>query len=279
LAQSAETRFQLAGMTLPYSGFPFARALAGLRNAGFDHVAWGVSHEKQPVLAVEAEPPKAAALARQCRDAGLRPVMMFATVHLEAASALDAHRRRIAQAAAAGIPFLLTFGRTTGGDYATVVRNLQGMAADAQQAGVTVVLKQHGGNSGTGVACARIIGEVGHSAIRICYDAGNVLDYENSDPLPDIRACWRDVRAFTIKDHRNWPKDEDCGAGFGEIDHYKLLAPVMRTGLTMPLAFENIFEPLVPRPSEAAGIDRLAARSRDYIESVLRGLQQQESAP
>ena len=42
----------------------------------------------------------------------------------------------------------------------------------------------------------------------MCYDAGNVLDYENHDPIPDIQACWRDVRAFAIKDHRNYPKDE-----------------------------------------------------------------------
>ena len=84
------------------------------------------------------------------------------------------------------------------------------------------------------------------------YDAGNVLDYNNNDPIPDIQACWKEIRAFCIKDHRNTPKDEDCGPGFGEIDHYKLLTPVMNTGLTMPLAFENISEPLVPRPTDPA---------------------------
>jgi sugar phosphate isomerase/epimerase len=108
--------------------------------------------------------------------------------------------------------------------------------------------------------------------VRVCYDAGNVLDYENHDPIADIQTCWRDIRAFAIKDHRNTPKDEDCGPGFGEIDHYKLLTPVMRTGLTMPLACENIFEPLVPRPSAPEGVDALAARAREYVESVLRGL-------
>ena len=41
----------------------------------------------------------------------------------------------------------------------------------------------------------------------------------------------------------------------------------------MPLAFENIFEPLVPRPVDPSGVDTLARRSREYIESVLAGLQ------
>jgi hypothetical protein len=86
------------------------------------------------------------------------------------------------------------------------------------------------------------------------------------------------VRAFAVKDHRNHPKDEDCGAGFGEIDHYRLFEPVMRTGLTMPLAFENIFEPLLPRPTTPEGVDRLARRSREYVESVLAGLERNLSA-
>jgi sugar phosphate isomerase/epimerase len=271
------TRFQVACMTLPYSAFPVRRALEGIQRAGYKYVAWGVNHRDsggtaRPMLDTQAPPAEAARLAAQCRDMGLEPVMMFSTVHLEAPEALDVHLQRIAQAAAARIPFLLTFGKTEPGQYAAVIRNLKGMAGRASEAGVTVVIKQHGGNSATGQACARIVAEVAEPSIRICYDAGNVLDYDKSDPIPDIRTCWRDIRAFAIKDHRNTPQSEDCGPGFGEIDHYKLLLPVLRTGLTMPLACENIFEPLVPRPAAPEGVDALARRAREYLESVLRGL-------
>ena len=277
-APSAPTQFQMACMTLPYSAFPLARALSGIKSAGYKYVAWGVNHRDEsgamrPVLAVDAPEREAAALAGRCRDLGLTTVMMFSTVHLEAPDALDAHLRRIAQAAAARIPFLLTFGKTAPGEEEAFIRNLKAMAPHAQSAGVMVVVKQHGGNSGTGQACARILKAVGEPAVRMCYDAGNVLDYEKQDPIPDILGCWRDIRAFAIKDHRNTPRSEDCGPGFGEIDHYKLLRPVMRTGLTIPLACENIFEPLVPRPAVPEGVDALARRAREYVESVLRGLQ------
>ena len=276
-AASAPTRFQMACMTLPYSAFPAERAFEGIRQTGYRYVAWGVNHrdaggKPRPLLALDAPASEAARLAARCRALDLEPVMMFATVNLEAKDALDAHLRRIEQAAAARIPFLLTFGKTQPGEYESVIRNLKAMAPRAQAAGVTVVIKQHGGNSATGAACARILSEVGEPSIRICYDAGNVLDYENKDPIADIQTCWRDIRAFAIKDHRNTPKDEDCGPGFGEIDHYKLLMPVMKTGLTMPLACENIFEPLVARPTTPEGVDALARRAREYIESVLRGL-------
>jgi sugar phosphate isomerase/epimerase len=265
-------------MTLPYAAFTVDRALSGIRSAGYRYVAWGVNHRDSagnsvPMIAADAPAADARRLAARCRDGGLEPVMMFAVVHLEAANALDVHLRRIEQASAAGIPFLLTFGNTKPGQYETFVKNLQQMAPKAKDAGVTVVIKQHGGNTATGRDCARIIAEVKHEAVRICYDAGNVLDYESHDPLADIVTCVRDIRAFAIKDHRDTPKDEDCGPGFGEIDHYKLLSHVMQTGFTMPLACENIFEPLVPRPTTAEGVDRLAVRAREYLESVLRGLE------
>lgn len=276
-AAAGPTRFQLACMTLPYGAFPLERALSGIAQAGYKYVAWGVNHREtagalRPVLPVDAPAAAAAKLGARCRDLGLEPVMMFSTVNLESPDGPTAHRRRVDQAHAARIPFLLTFGKTSRGEYEMAIRTLKAAADPAKRAGVTIVIKQHGGNTATGQDCSKIIAEVGHPAVRMCYDAGNVLDYENNDPIPDIQACWRDVRAFAIKDHRNTPRDEDCGPGFGEIDHYKLLQPVLHTGLAMPLAFENIFEPLVPRPTSAEGVDRLARRSREYLESVLAGL-------
>ncbi|MBI4873111.1 MAG: TIM barrel protein [Acidobacteria bacterium] len=278
LPASAATSFQIACMTLPYSQFPLARALEGIQRTGYKFVAWGTTHQesagqRRPVMAVEAPPSEAKALAARCRGPGLEPVMMFATVQLEQPDALAAHLRRIEQAAAARIPYLLTFGKTTPGEYQTFIGNLKRVAPAARQSGVTVLIKQHGGNTGTGQACARIVEEVGDEGLRICYDGGNVMDYERADPIPDIQACARHVRAFAIKDHRYTPRNQDCGPGLGELDHYKLLLPVARTGLNMPLACENIFEPIVARPANPEGVDALARRAREFLETVIRGVQ------
>ena len=276
--QLGPTTFQMACMTLPYAAFPIERALDGIKQAGYPYVAWGVTHkdasgQERPAMDVNDPPTEAAALARRCRDLGLDPVMMFSTVFLEEPEAADAHRRRIAQAAAAKIPYLLTFGRTRPGEYERVIASLKAIGPVARQAGVTVLIKQHGGNTATGAMCSAIIREVADEGVRMCYDAGNVLDYESHDPIADIATCAGDIRAFAIKDHRDFPKDEDCGPGFGEIDHYRLFNPVMQTGLTLPLVFENIFEPLVRRPTTAEGVDELARRAREYVDSVIRGLQ------
>jgi sugar phosphate isomerase/epimerase len=108
---------------------------------------------------------------------------------------------------------------------------------------------------------------------EVSYDAGNVMDYHKLDPVPDIKKCADEVRSFCIKDHRQFPRDEDCGPGLGEIDHYKLLHPVAFTGRAMPLCCENISAPLVPRPQKPEEIDALARRAREFLEIVTRGLQ------
>ena len=136
-----------------------------------------------------------------------------------------------------------------------------------------LVIKQHGGETGTGEACARFTRELGDPAVKVNYDAGNVMDYLSVDPIPDLKKCADEVRSFCIKDHRNFPKDEDCGPGFGEIDHYKLLHAVAFTGRPMPLCCENVSAPLLPRAAAPEAVDALARRAREFLEVVTRGIQ------
>lgn len=273
-----KTLFLHACMTLPYNRFPLQRALEGIKRAGYQYVAWGTSHveeggDRVPVMAADAPPAKAKALAQRCRDMGLEPVMMFSGIYPENPKGLEVLTSRVKQASAAGIMHVLTFGHTKGGNRELWIERFKKLGPIAKEHDVTIVVKQHGGSTGTGEVCAEIIREVDHPNVMVNYDAGNVMDYLNLDPIPDIQKCAKEVRSFCMKDHRNWPQDQDCGPGYGEIDHYRLLEPVAFTGLKMPLAYENIFAPLVDRPADPAGVDWLARRAREYVEKVIEGLQ------
>lgn len=273
------TQFQVACMTLPYSRFPLERALTGIRGAGYRYVAWGTSHVEDggktvPVIAADAPPARAKELAQRCRDMGLEPLMMFSGVYPEAKNGLEVLQRRVEQAAAARIPQVLTFGHTKGGNHKLWVERFRKLGPIARNNGVLLVIKQHGGETGTGAACAAITREVNDNGVRVNYDAGNVMDYVRVNPLPDLAKCADEVRSFCIKDHRDFPAPHgDCGPGLGEIDHYRLLHPVAFTGRTMPLCCENIFAHRVPRPTKPEGIDALARRAREFLELVIQGIQ------
>lgn len=272
------TEFQIACMTLPYSQFPLERALTGLKSVGYRYVAWGTQHveaggERVPVMPADAPAERAKELAARCRDMGLEPLLMFSTIYPEDSKGLEVLTHRIRQAAAAGIPQVLTFGHTEGGNGAVWVERFKKLGPIARDHKVLLVVKQHGGDTGTGEACARIVREVNDPGVMVNYDAGNVMDYLNVDPIPDILKCAAEVRSFCIKDHRNWPQDQDCGPGFGEIDHYRLLHPVAFTGRKMPLCCENISAPVVRRPTAPEGVDDLARRAREFLEVVIAGVQ------
>ena len=275
------TRFQIACMTLPYAQFPLERALTGIKGAGYSYVAWGTTHreadgKRVPVMPEDATPAKAGDLGKRCRDLGLEPVMMFSGIYPDAKNHLEVFKNRIAQAAAARIPQILTFGHTQKGNYPHWIEQFKLLGPIARDQGVLIVIKPHGGLTATGSLAAKIVQDVADEGVKVNFDSGNVMDDPKIDAtmaLADLHECAKDVRSFCIKDKRHFPKNEDCGPGFGEVDHYKLLSMVAFTGRTIPLCCENIFAPLLPRPTNPEGIDALARRAREFLDVVIRGLQ------
>ena len=275
-APPSPTEFQVACMTYVYRAHPLQRALDGIARSGYRYVAWGTEHveadgRKAPVMPADAPAAEAKRLGDRCRDLGLQPVLMFSIAYPEHRNGLEVLKRRIEQAHAAGMAQVLTFGHTENGGRELWEERFAVLGPLAKDAGVTLVIKQHGGETGSGAACADFTRKLAHPHVKVNYDAGNVLDYLNVDPIPDLKACVDEVRSFCIKDHRNFPKDEDCGPGFGEIDHYKLLHPVAWDKGRLPLACENISAPLLAAKS-AEEIDRLALRAREFLQTVIRGL-------
>lgn len=278
---SKPTKFQIACMTLVYSQFPLDRALTGIKAAGFRYVAWGTSHpgadgKRQPVMPEDAAPDKAKELGQRCRDLGLEPLLMFSGIYPEAKNHVEILKNRIRQAAAAGIPQVLSFGHTQRGDRKLWIEQFKLLGPIARDHGVRIVLKPHGGLTASGALALAIVHDVADDGVKVNYDAGNVMDYLKIDArstLADLRKCAAEIYSFCIKDHRQFPKDQDCGPGLGEIDHYQLLHPVAFLSRPLPLCCENIFAPLLPRPTKPEGVDILARRAREFLEMVIRGLQ------
>jgi sugar phosphate isomerase/epimerase len=274
----APSKFLIGCTTSPYRRFPLLRALQGIAGAGFQYVAWGEGHqenggaERTPILAEDAEPTKAKELGQMCRDVKLTPILLHSLVAPEQKDAVKLLTQRILQAEAAGITQVATFGQTRGGNRPLWIERLKALSVVAKDHNVTLVIKPNGGETGSGKACAEIVKEVDHPNVMVHYDAGAVLDALNIDPIPDLRTCLGSIRSFAIRDHRKTPRNEDCGPGLGEIDHYKLLGQVSHTGREIALCCETLSAPLVAKPTKPEEVDALARRAREYLELVIAGL-------
>jgi len=275
-AAGEATKFQVACMTLPYSQYPLARALGGIKSAGFENVALYLSHKEAgeskaaPIMPPDGPLSRAKEIGQRCRDAGLAPLLMFSGIYPEDPKGVQVLTQRIEQASAARIGQVLTLGHTSGNNRKIWVERFKQLGPIARDSGVMLVVKQHGE---TGQVTGEIIREVDHPAVKVNYDAGNVMDYTKGqiNPLDDIKTCSELIHSFCIKDHRMFPVNQDCGPGFGEIDHYRLLANVARTGREMPLCCENISAPRI-RAATPEEIDVLARRAREFLDFVIRGL-------
>jgi sugar phosphate isomerase/epimerase len=195
-APGAPTKFQLGCMTLPYSAFPLQRALEGIKSAGYDHVAWGTTHQnspgrRDPVMAPDAPAAEAKKLGERCRSMGLQPIMMFSQIYVAHADSVAVHTRRIEQAAAAGIPIVLTFGEIKVGAEDVWIKNLKQLGPIARQNNVLLTIKQHGGNTATGKDCARIVQQVNDPGIKMTYDAATCWTTRTTIPLPISRPAGR----------------------------------------------------------------------------------------
>src|SRR3954451_23798066 len=87
--QFGATKFQIACMTLPYSQYPLARALSGIKSAGFEYVGLYPSHQETgetkavPVMPPDGPLSRAKEIGQRCRDGGLKPLLMFSGIYPE----------------------------------------------------------------------------------------------------------------------------------------------------------------------------------------------------
>ncbi len=279
--------FQIACQTLPYSELSLERAIDGIASAGYKYGALGTTHAGKPALDIEAGPAAAVAVKDQFEKKGLRLVMMFAMTNGLDPGGPDKFKRRIDQAKAAGVPFLLSMGtwgyakwpdqKHAPDKWAEMnkqfVEVIKPIGEYAAKAGVMIVLKPHTGNTETGAACLKLMKEIACPAVQVCYDAGNVHFYEGVDPHEDIKVIRDYVRALCIKDHRGARANPvfPC-PGDGDVDHRRLLRPLLGLAWDIPLAVERFEDGRQKKEMSPELIDSLARQARLHLETVVADL-------
>lgn len=272
-------RLPLGVHTLPYRKEPLERALQGIAQAGYRIVGLYTDHAGSPIIPLDPTPQQQATLRRSIAGVGLTPVAMFA--RRGAMEHMEPLRADLDLCAALGMPLLQAAGpwpfvsvdRRKGemrwyGEVERFLRHLAAAAPEAERRGITIVLKPHRGATATGADLVDVIGRVGSSAVRACWDAGNVRFYEGIDSEVDLEESGVAplVKSVCIKDQRGGQGVADFPIpGDGDVDHARMLRALTAAGFSGPLLIERI-----DNQPTAEAIDSALARARAYLEPLVR---------
>lgn len=261
--------------TRPYSALSFAEACEHIVAAGYTDVAVfaNLIDENKRAVPVRSDstPAEIAATRKAAIDAGLKPSMLIGGIKLNLGldAAVEDYKKLIDNTARLGAKWLLDCGTGEGSrnDYYELMRRA---APHAQQAGVSVTLKPHGGITLTIQDLIRAYKEVNHPAFGICYDPGNIIYYSKGEirPETDIGKLAPMVTTGIIKDCviKEGNPDVMVTAGEGLVDFNKVLAGLVAGGFRGPLYVECV------GGKELAEIDKNVKFTLSFINDILAKL-------
>jgi sugar phosphate isomerase/epimerase len=194
----------------------------------------------EPLIGSEATPEYLEALKKRIAARGLKANMGALRVRSDAAvrDATTDVRNQIINAKQTGLEFALTFGVNNPKDYENYYRIMADAAAYAQERGIKLVLKPHGGGSGAAEEILRCLAKVEHPNFKVWYDPGNIIFYTGKDPLAELKPIAQHVTGVCAKDC-----DEQGGAvqiqfGAGKVDFRAVFSHLKSVGFNGPVMVE-----------------------------------------
>lgn len=240
-AQSSPRSWPIGCFNRPWTKWTFDEALDSIKAAGYQWTGL-LSPTKTDVLTNStATPEYLAALKQKIAARGLKANMCALRIKndLPLSGAIADTRTQIENAHTLGLAYALTFGEAKPERYAQYYKVMADAAAFAQERSIKLVMKPHGGGSGSSIEILDTIRAVGHPNFKIWYDAGNIIFYTGKDPVTDIDPIIQHVTGFCAK---------DCGAqkgevmiqfGTGKVDFAGVFKKLKSAGFNGPIMVES----------------------------------------
>lgn len=261
----------LGATTRPWHTIPFAEACGHVAAAGYSDVAIFSNAGAIPITSATT-PDEARAVTDVARGAGLVPSMLICGVRLDVPvdEAVADHCRLIDATAAAGIPWLMNCGTEQPDTYDNFREIMRQCAPYAQERGVALTMKPHGGIGLTGKMMTETYELVNHPNFSICYDPGNIIYYTKGEHRPeaDVDDVAPHVGMCIIKDCvvKDDTPDVWILPGEGWVDFETVLDKLVKAGFTGPLYVECV------GGQEIDDINDRAQRTHDLMSGIIGGL-------
>jgi sugar phosphate isomerase/epimerase len=252
----------------PWHPWTYDEALAGIKAAGFGLTGILGDHADEPFLSPPATEEYIDTLRERIESSELMVnAAWLKTRHdVPMEEALSAARRQIDLAHRLGVQFLLTMGADAPETFDHFYEVMNAAAACAEEQGIQIVMKPHGGLSATADEMLRTIERVGHDNFRLWYDAGNVIHYTGADPVADVARVAEYVTGFCAKDCAEQGGDVMLQFGEGSVDFHGVFSALKDAGFAGPVMVECC------RAGTMAEVAENVAANREFLERLFAEL-------
>ncbi len=255
-------------LTRPYGTLlPFAEICQHIAAAGYTHVGLGVG-----VVTSESTREEVLAVRQAALDAGVAPSMLLASSKIDRGleEAQADYVRLIDNTALVGAQWILELGTNRLDLRADYIELMRRMSPLAEQAGIGITMKPHGGITLTAQNLIDIHGQVNQAAFGICYDPGNIIYYTKGEMRPetDLDVIAPLVTTAIIKDCivEDGTPDVMLTPGEGLVDVQAVFAGLVQGGFRGPLYLECVGGKTVDE------IDADIRRTLPFVRGILAGL-------
>jgi sugar phosphate isomerase/epimerase len=218
----------------------YEETLASINEAGYKLTGLLTKTKDDPFIAAEATPEYLAALKKKIAASGLKANMAAIRTKndLPLPEQIKDVRKQIDHGKFLDLEFLLTSGVDKAAHYENYYKLMADASAYAQERGLKVVLKPHGGGSGASEEIVRCMDKVRHPNFKIWYDAGNIIYYTGKDPIEQLKPNAQHVTGFCAKECYTQRGEVMIQFGAGKVDFRGVFSELKKTGFNGPVMVE-----------------------------------------
>jgi sugar phosphate isomerase/epimerase len=268
-SQAKGVKWQIGCFNRPWTKWSFDQTLKEIKSAGYKTMGLLTRTKEEPFIGTAATVEYLQRLKTQIAASGLSANMgaLSSRHNIPLEDSIREVRKQIDNAHFLSLKYVMSFGADTPQQLAHYSKVMSDVAAYAQDKGIKLVMKPHGGISGSSGEILRVIQEVNHRNFSIWYDAGNIIHYTGKDPVAEIEPIARHITGFCAKDCGEMKGDVMIQFGEGKVDFVAVFKKLKATGFKGPVMVECC---KVGQTAEETAAN--ARRNREFLEKILASI-------
>lgn len=262
----AKVNWPVGCFNRPWTKWSFDETLKQIKAAGYKTTGLLSTTRREPFIAADAKPEYLDALKKKLADSGLTANMgaLLSRHNIPIEDSVKEMRQQIDNAKFLGLQFVLSFGVDKPEEYAHYYKVMHESAVYAEEKKIKLVMKPHGGGSGSSDEILKAIKEVNHRNFKIWYDAGNIIYYTGKDPIEELKPIAAHVTGFCAKDCPSVKGEVMSQFGTGKVDFAGVFKAMKAAGFKGPIMVEGVKVGATPEETSAN-----AKANREFLEKVL----------